>query len=194
MSQTLLKPTYDLKPIRDTSALLLALGLPETLLINTAAYADSLYRKAKQIVKPDGSIRQPFDALPQLKAIQRRIKDRILKRVKFPLYLTGSLSGRSYRTNAAQHTGARIIICEDIESFFPSTSHARVRDIWLNFFHFSEEVASLLTHLTTKEGELPQGAITSSYLANLSLWNQEPRLQVVGHSAQGSVTIQRHWR
>ncbi len=176
MSQTLLKPTYDLKPIRNTSALSLSLGLPEILLVNTAAQADKLYRKAKKIVKPDGSIRQPFDALPPLKAIQRRIKDRILKRVEFPSYLTGSLSGRSYRTNAALHAGARIIICEDVESFFPSTNSVRVRDIWLNFFHFSEEVVSILTHLTTKEGELPQGAITSSYLANLSFWNQEPRL------------------
>lgn len=177
MSQTLLKPTYDLKLIREISALSLSLGLPEPLLISTAAQADSLYRKAKPIDKPDGSIRQPFDALPPLKAIQRRIKDRILKRVDFPLYLTGSLSGRDYRTNAAQHAGAKIVICEDIEKFFPSTSRERILDIWLNFFRFSEDVANLLTNLTTKDGALPEGASTSSYLANLVFWNQEPRLQ-----------------
>lgn len=179
MNPLLLKPKYDLKPICDISALSLSLslGMPEELLINIAVQADSLYRKAKPIKKPDGSIRQPFDALPPLKSIQRRIKDRILKRVEFPEYLTGSLSGRDYRTNAAMHAGAKIVICEDIEGFFPSTNRERVLDIWLNFFRFSEDVANLLTNLTTKEGALPQGAITSSYLANLAFWNQEPRLQ-----------------
>jgi hypothetical protein len=177
MNPVLLKPKYDLKPIRDISALALALGISEELLINTSKRADSLYRKAKPILKPDGSIRQPFDALPPLKAIQRRIKDRIHKRVDFPPYLTGSLSGRDYRTNAALHAGTKIVICEDIEGFFPSTSRERVFDIWLNFFRFSEEVANLLTNLTTMKGTLPQGAITSSYLANLAFWNQEPRLQ-----------------
>ena len=190
MSPPLQKSQYDLKPICDISALSLSLGMPEQLLINVALQADSLYRKAKPIIKPDGSIRQPFDALQPLKAIQRRIKDRILKRVKFPEYLTGSLSGRDYRTNAAMHAGAKIVICEDIEGFFPSTSHERILDIWLNFFRFSEEVATLLTRLTTKEGSLPQGASTSSYLANLAFWNQEPRLQA--NLAQMNIVYSRY--
>lgn len=177
MNPPLLKLKYDLKPICDISALSLSLGIPEELLIKIADQANSLYRKAKPIEKPDGSIRQPFDALPPLKSIQCRIKDRILKRVEFPEYLTGSLSGRDCRTNAAMHAGAKIVICEDIEGFFPSTTREIILDIWLNFFHFSEDVANLLTSLTTKESVLPQGASTSSYLANLAFWNQEPRLQ-----------------
>ncbi len=177
MTIPLLKPKYDLKPISDIASLSLALGVPQATLINVAAHADSLYRKAKTIEKPDGSIRQPYDALLPLKQIQRRIKDRIIKRVEFPEYLTGSLSGRDYRSNAALHSGAKIVICEDIEGFFPSTSREIVLDIWLNFFRFSGEVANLLTNLTTKAGELPQGAITSSYLANLAFWQLEPRLQ-----------------
>lgn len=164
--------------------------MPEELLINVAAQADSLYRKAKQMVKPDGSLRQPFDALPPLKPIHRRIKDRILKRVEFPEYLTGSLSGRDYRTNAALHSGAKIVICEDIERFFPSTSRERILDIWLNFFCFSEDMANLLTSLTTKDGSLPEGAITSSYLANLAFWNQEPRLQA--QLAQKNIVYSRY--
>ena len=177
MSLPLLKPQYDLKLICDISALSLSLGMPGPLLINVALRADSLYRKVEPIIKPDGSIRQTFAALQPLKAIQCRIKDRILKRVKFPQYLTGSLSGRDYRTNAAMHAGAKIVICEDIEGFFPSTSHERIFDIWLNFFRFSEDVATLLTRLTTMQGSLPQGASTSSHLANLTFWGQEPRLQ-----------------
>lgn len=48
-----------------------------------------------------------------------------------------------------------------------------VFDIWNKFFGFSEEVAQCLTKLTTKEGQLPQGSITSSTLANLVFWHDE---------------------
>jgi len=49
MNPPLLKPKYDLKPIRDISALSLSLGMPEELLIKVAIQADTLYRKAKPI-------------------------------------------------------------------------------------------------------------------------------------------------
>jgi len=41
---------------------------------------------------------------------------------------------------------------------------------------FSDDVAEVLAMLTTKAGGLPQGAVTSSYLANLVFWNYEPGL------------------
>jgi hypothetical protein len=84
--------------------------------------------------------------------------------------------GTSYRVNAGLHAGARIVICEDIECFFPATSSTVVFDVWRHLFGFSEDVAHQLTKLTTKEGMLPQGAITSSYLANLAFWRYESLL------------------
>jgi hypothetical protein len=151
--------------------------VPEDTLHDIAIRANSLYRKAKPIVKLDGSIRQPFDAFEPLKAIQRRIKDRILKKVDYPQYLTGSLQGRDYRVNAGMHIGSKIIICEDITNFFPSTNSEAIKKIWRYLFNFSDDVAEILTELTTKDGAIPQGAITSSYLANLVLWNCEPYLR-----------------
>lgn len=68
------------------------------------------------------------------------------------------------------------MISEDIGSFFPSTTPERIFDVWKNFFGFSDEVAHCLTSLTTKHGELPQGAITSPHLANLIFWRDEPTL------------------
>lgn len=41
---------------------------------------------------------------------------------------------------------------------------------------FSDDVAEILTMLTTKDGGLPQGAVTSSFLANLVFWDYEPSL------------------
>lgn len=168
--------SYSCEPIRSIAALSRALGIPQETLLGLSKSANSRYRLAKAIVKPDGSIRQPFDAHPPLKLIHARLKHKILSKVIFPPYLTGSLRGQDYRANAALHASAKIVICEDIEGFFPSTSSAQVHDIWRHFFSFSEEVAEILTKLTTKDGSLPQGAITSSYLANLTFWRAEPSL------------------
>jgi len=78
------------------------------------------------------------------------------------------------------------VINEDISGFFPSTSADRVFNVWREFFGFSEAVAQCLTRLTTRQGELPQGAITSSFLANLVFWQDEPILQA-RFAAQGLV-------
>jgi hypothetical protein len=74
------------------------------------------------------------------------------------------------------HVRAKITFAEDITQFFPSASRSLVRRAWIKLFGFSEDVADLLTDLTTLNGGLPQGAVTSSFLANLIFWDYEPRL------------------
>ncbi len=166
-------PNYPHRPIVRLEALALVLGLPLALLTKVSLDASSRYRLAKPIVKSDGSIRQPLDARWPLKEIQRRIKARILDKVVFPNYLTGSLKGRDARANAQIHAGAAIVLSEDIANFFPSTTDALVLSVWRDFFGFGPDVAELLTRLTTKDAALPQGACTSSHLANLAFWKEE---------------------
>jgi len=167
---------YPHAPIHGIAALSKALGVHQNVLIQVASTATNMYRLAKQEVKPDKSIRQTFDARPRLKAVQIRIKERLLQRVVFPSYLHGSLRGCSPRTNAAMHVRAKITFAEDITQFFPSASRVLVRRTWIKLFGFSDDVADLLTDLTTLNGGLPQGAVTSSFLANLIFWDYEPRL------------------
>jgi hypothetical protein len=169
-------PSYNGQAIRRIESLGKALRCSPQRLGYLGNNADLLYRIAQDIEKSDGSKRVTFDAKPALKEVHRRIKIEILDRVTFPLYLTGSIKGRDYKTNAKLHVGAAIVIAEDIGSFFPSTTTAHVFDVWRNFFGFSDEVARLLTALTTRNGELPQGAITSPHLANLVFWRDEPAL------------------
>jgi hypothetical protein len=138
--------------------------------------AEGMYRVAKRETKRDGSVRQTFDAYPNLKGVQIKIKERLLRRVIYPPYLHGSLRGRSPRTNAETHVNAKITFAEDISNFFPSASRDLIQRVWVGFFGFSEDVAQVLTMLTTKDGGLPQGAVTSSYLANLGFWEYEPNL------------------
>lgn len=169
-------PSYHHCPIRSLGSLSRALSIPSNTLNELASQASSLYRPAKAIVKADGSIRQPFDAMPPLKTIHRKIQLRIFSHVWFPTYLTGSLKGKDAIRNAAIHAGKKIVVTEDIKEFFPSIGFDTVRSIWAGFFRFSEDVADLLTRLCVKDGSLPQGAITSSYLANLAFWSEEPKL------------------
>lgn len=169
-------PKYRLRRIRSLAKLSLALSVPEHILVDVAGRSDSLYRLAKEETKSDGSKRQTFDAFPELKEIQTLIKERLLKNVFYPHYLTGSLKGCSPRKNASAHAGAKIGFAEDIENFFPSANYLRIKNVWLRLLGFSEDVAEILTKLTLKDGGLPQGAVTSSYLANLVFWDYEPNL------------------
>lgn len=175
MSLQLISPTYPCEPIKSIPKLALALGISELTLLEIAARANGMYREV--LITKGEKIRLTYDALGDLKIIQKRIQQKILVRVKFPDYLHGSLRGKDYVTNAALHTKKRIVACEDVEKFFPSVRTELIVGIWKNFFHFSEDVALLLAQLTTKDGALPQGTSTSSYLANLALWRYEPWVQ-----------------
>lgn len=169
-------PYYPHEPICGISTLAKALGVHQHILLRVASCADQLYRLAAEETKSDGTKRQTFDAYPVLKEIQTRIKIRILQRVSYPNYLTGSLPGCSPRTNADVHVGSKIAFAEDIANFFPSVSATLVKEIWRGVFGFSGDVADALTLLTVKDNGIPQGAVTSSYLANLVFWGYEPQL------------------
>lgn len=168
---------YRNSAIWHVKSLALCLGTTVKELRTVAASADRLYRAIPQ-AKKDGSPRECYDAAPRLKNLQHRINIAIFRKVKFPPYVMGGISDsecpRDYIANAARHSGARTLVNEDIAAFFPSVKKSAVFDIWRNFFGFSPAVAALLTSLTTRNGVLPQGAKTSSYLANLVFWRTEP--------------------
>ena len=155
-----------------------ALRVPQRQLCWVIDHADQLYRELPPKIKPDGSIRELFNPAAQLKEIQRRINRNIFCRVNFPGYLQGGIrdknNPRHCQANAKLHTGARIVVNEDISGFFPSITGQQVQNIWQYFFCFPPGIAAALTRLTTHHGQLPQGAPTSSYLANLALWKHEP--------------------
>ena len=185
MSQSISNaPSYSKRRIGSLPALSAALQCPVADLLALATRASKLYRVARSVTKSDGTVRYTYDALPTLKAIHRKIKSQILDHVVYPPYLTGSVKGCDYRANASLHVGARIVISEDISGFFPSTSADHVYLIWRDFFGFDKDVAQCLALLTTRNGELPQGAIPSSFLANLVFWRDEPELHAT-FSAQG---------
>lgn len=190
MSEPQRKPRYPHQRILSVASLSAALRVPEGELVALAKTSSSQYRPAKPIIKADGSVRQPWDALPPLKRVQQRIQAKLLRRVEYPYYLTGSLPGKSPRANASLHKAPAIVISEDIARFFPTTRSELVHRVWTGLFGFAEEVSGILTALTTKDGFLPEGAPTSSYLANLVFWDCEPR--IVDQLAQMDATYSRY--
>lgn len=171
------RPCFKGKPIASSPALARALRIPERQLSWVITRAEQLYRSLPPKIKPDGSIRQLYNPARPLKDIQRRINRYIFGCVDFPYYLQGGIrdkkNPRHCLANARLHSGATIVINEDISGFFPSITERQIHDIWQYFFCFPPGIADSLTKLTVHDGQLPQGAPTSSYLANLVLWKQE---------------------
>lgn len=124
-----------------------------------------------QIIKKSGGVREIRAPKPILKTIQRRINTRIFSHCTFPLYLQGSikdnLNPRDFFSNAKIHSSSKTVIAADIENFYPSVSAGSVKQVFKYLFKFPDDVADFLVSLTTLDGALPQGAPTSSYLANL---------------------------
>lgn len=144
-------------------------------LIQLCTIAGTKY-KPVLIPKKDGSTRHAWNAHNDLKSVQARIQCLVLKKVIMPEYLHGSLKGRDSLSNAKAHVGCKILIKEDIKDFFPSITAEVVFKIWTDICKFPPIVACALTWLTTKNGYVPQGAKTSSYLANMALYKVEPSL------------------
>ena len=126
-------------------------------------------------------IRTVCEAKFTLKRIQKRINSRIFSNIKFPSYLQGGLKAtenqnRDYIENAKIHAGAVTLINLDVRNFYPNIKTKAVKNVFKYFFKFEDKVVDALVKLTTYRGSIPQGAATSSYIANLVFFNTEYQL------------------
>jgi hypothetical protein len=120
----------------------------------------------KPITKKKRLIDNPKGAL---KKVQRRINQRLLKPLILPEHLLGGVPGKCIRDNAYLHLGSPCIVTVDIKKFFPSITPLQIYRVWRIRLNCSPRIAAVLTRLTTFRGYLPQGAPTSTLLANLVL-------------------------
>lgn len=134
-----------------------------------------LYR-SHRIRKANGTPRVLHVPQGPLKLLQQKINQHILGAVKPLRCVHGGVKGRSVITNAEPHVGKKIVFCVDIKDFFPSVCPKIARAIF-EALGFREEAADLLVNSTTWDGQLPQGAQTSSAIANLSMTRVDVRLE-----------------
>jgi RNA-directed DNA polymerase len=158
-----------MKIIQSERDLAWTLGIPiERLqkIADTPAANYHEFMRYKDASKTQGRmIRNPKD---ELKTIQRLIKDRVFGGDAFGPEVQGGILGRSPKSNAEKHIGARVLVTVDVRKFYDNVDHRTVFRT-LREFGYSTEVARLLTKLTTRNGLLPQGAPTSNVVANLVL-------------------------
>jgi RNA-directed DNA polymerase len=125
--------------------------------------------------KRDGTERTLFVPSEALKQLQRKIYDQILSKVPLLPCVLGGVRGKSPFENAAIHTNQPVLFKMDIAQCFPSIGPRRVLAIFQSI-GFGPEAAGLLTKITTWQNQLPQGAPTSSTLANLALLRVDLRI------------------
>ena len=169
---SILRPTYGARPIGSISSLAATLGVNPIALENYSKQRSELYDRFS-ISKSDGGTRDIQSPKRELKFIQKRINRAIFDNVIFPDYLFGGVKGRDYVKNASMHSHAFGLMAMDVRNFYPSISESQVKKIYKNLFHFPEDVANILTALTTLDGSVPQGACTSSNIANLVFFDKE---------------------
>lgn len=174
------KPYYPHKPIGSIDALAKSLGVIPGLLKDMAENTSKSYIKFTVSGKNGKKDREVYEPKFELKRIQKRINSRIFESIEFPTYLQGGikddLSPRDYIKNSVQHAGSKSLIGLDIKNFYPNIREEHVLSLFKNLFNFPDDVSSLLTSLVTLEGRVPQGACTSSYIANLVFFNSEYKI------------------
>ena len=74
---------------------------------------------------------------------------------------------------AGKHNNSKSILKIDVKSFFDNVHENIVYQIYSKFFDYPEEVSKILTDVSCRNGSLCQGALTSSYLATLALYDVE---------------------
>lgn len=102
----------------------------------------------------------------ELKEVQKRINDYLVNNVPIPSYAFGGIKRKDNIRNARFHKGQKFVFQTDLKDFFPRITHKMVYETFVRV-GFSHDVSSILTKLTTYKGHLPQGAPTSTTIANL---------------------------
>ncbi len=156
--------------------------------------AESVHYRRFTIPKGrSGEERAIWAPLPRLKEMQRWILREILEKLPVHGAAHGFLAGRSILTNAAAHTGSRLVLGMDLKDFFPTITLPRVKGLFRKA-GYREQVATLLALLCTEspreivqhEGKtyyiamgprcLPQGAPTSPGITNAICLRLDRRL------------------
>lgn len=134
----------------------------------------SNYRPRKRH-KKDGSVRVLNVPNEELMLLQRKINSHILSEVSLLPCVYGGVRDKSILDCAQPHVNQEVVYTMDISNFFGTVNPRMVREVFERI-HFRQDAAALLTRLTTFDRQLPQGAPTSTPLANLVLLKLDRRL------------------
>lgn len=145
------------------------LGVDRRQLWNLAAKAPRFYAPFDVPKRSGKGLRHIDNPVNLLKDIQGRIYRKVLRHIALPQNMIGGVSGRSVRDNALAHVGQATLVKLDLRNHFGRINNQRVFQALRRELGMSTDIAAVLTQLTTLQHRFPQGAATSSVLANLVL-------------------------
>ncbi len=153
--------------------------------------AEGRYKKF-YIPKKDGSFREINAPCMSLKMVQKWIFQNILYKVRVSPYSFGFIKnnkGCPLVRCAERHRNNLYILKIDLKDFYPSISREK---IYIQFLElgYNTYASNLLTNLCTLEKRLPQGAVTSPFLANLVCYRLDTR--IAGYCNKRDITYTRY--
>ena len=112
--------------------------------------------KTRNLVYPNG----------RLRAVHERLKYH-LNKVRQPGYLFSPRRNRGQRDNAELHLDQQQYLTLDLKQFYPSTTGDMVRRLFREDLKMFPDVAGLLTHLSTIDGQVSFGSPLTPVLCTL---------------------------
>ena len=101
----------------------------------------------------------------------------------------GFVRGRGIVTNASEHLNRKVLLNVDIQDFFECISIQSIKAVYISL-GFVEEIATLLSEITTVDGKLVAGLPTSPILANIACIAMDNEL--IELSKQSQLTYTRY--
>ncbi|MFT0140648.1 reverse transcriptase family protein [Alcanivoracaceae bacterium MT1] len=140
----------------------------------------------KTVPKPNGDKRIVYKPHWLIRKIQRRLNNRFFANencIIWPKFVYGSIpnqetsdgtiEAKDYISCAQKHCLARSALSVDIKDFFGNIHKDRVKEIFEKILMFDPESAHKCASICCHNDSLTQGALTSSYIANLALFDVE---------------------
>jgi RNA-directed DNA polymerase len=181
-----------LKPIKLSSAsisnisnLCASLDIEE-IELNTALGLSAFQRYTqKEVVKKNGAKRKVYNPHFLIRKIQARINTRIFSDsniIQWPEYIYGTIPNqiideeiysKDYIACAQNHCESKSIASLDIQDFFDNIHQSLVEEMFEEFFKYPKNISQILANICCLDGHVVQGALTSSYIAALCLYDVE---------------------
>lgn len=121
-----------------------------------------------EIKKKSGGVREISAPSDKLKTLQGRLKVLLSEIYEPKKYVTGFVNDKSIVSNAKPHTRKKFVFNLDLQDFFPSITFARVRGLLISKpYSLDSSVATVIAHLVTVNGKLPQGGPCSPVISNM---------------------------
>ncbi len=167
-----LMTTARFSELHDISELARAVGVPAEQIRSYAGASDQALSYTRLKIpkrgrKRRGQFRVVYKANQEwLSQFHRMVAIIVVKSAPFDDHVQGFVQGRSIRTNAQFHLGARFVLHADISNFFDSITTTQARQSLISI-GAREEIAQVVARACTIDGYLRQGTRCSPALANI---------------------------